>query len=165
MMGYCGNLPQQIRSQVFRSNIKLSYYTWRNRLPKAAICPALCERRAHSLVTTKKIKIGKAWREEFRYGSQMDEFYLKNGKGWRKLFAGSSRSIECTQEIVDKVEDTSCQRSFCFRSLINTLREICPSEDHGKMEVNEEKMPICAPDLWRLRKSATKIRTPEIQGV
>ena len=55
------------------------------------------------LVEKPKKYIGKRGRE-FRYGFPNDEFYLKSPDEMKKLFADLPEAIECTQEIVDKVE-------------------------------------------------------------
>ncbi|MHA7131674.1 DNA polymerase III subunit alpha [Algoriphagus namhaensis] len=55
------------------------------------------------LVEKPKKYIGKRGRE-FRYGLPNDEFYLKTPDEMKKLFADLPEAIECTQEIVDKIE-------------------------------------------------------------
>ncbi len=55
------------------------------------------------LVEKPKKYIGKRGRE-FRYGFPNDEFYIKSPDEMKKLFADLPEAIECTQEIVDKIE-------------------------------------------------------------
>jgi DNA polymerase-3 subunit alpha len=77
-----------------------SYYT--EKTDAKAHDVLLCVKDGALLVTPKKY-IGKRGRE-FRYGFPNDEFYLKTPEEMKKLFADLPESIECTQEIVDKVE-------------------------------------------------------------
>jgi DNA polymerase-3 subunit alpha len=55
------------------------------------------------LVEKPKKYIGKRGRE-FRYGFPNDEFYLKSPEEMKKLFADLPEAIECTHEIVEKIE-------------------------------------------------------------
>lgn len=55
------------------------------------------------LVEKPKKYIGKRGRE-FRYGFPNDEFYVKSPDEMKKLFADLPEAIECTQEIVEKIE-------------------------------------------------------------
>ncbi|MBN3520516.1 DNA polymerase III subunit alpha [Algoriphagus lutimaris] len=55
------------------------------------------------LVEKPKKYIGKRGRE-FRYGFPNDEFYIKSPDEMKKLFADLPEAIECTQEIVNKIE-------------------------------------------------------------
>ncbi|MDF2158993.1 DNA polymerase III subunit alpha [Algoriphagus sp. CAU 1675] len=55
------------------------------------------------LVEKPKKYIGKRGRE-FRYGFPNEEFYIKSPEEMKKLFADLPEAIECTQEIVDKIE-------------------------------------------------------------
>ena len=55
------------------------------------------------LVEKPKKYIGKRGRE-FRYGLPNDEFYLKSPEEMKKLFADLPEAIECTHEIVEKIE-------------------------------------------------------------
>lgn len=61
------------------------------------------------LVEKPKKYIGKRGRE-FRYGLPNDEFYLKTPDEMKKLFADLPEAIECTQEIVDKIEEYKLAR-------------------------------------------------------
>ncbi|MDN3205135.1 DNA polymerase III subunit alpha [Algoriphagus sediminis] len=61
------------------------------------------------LVEKPKKYIGKRGRE-FRYGLPNDEFYLKSPEEMKKLFADLPEAIECTQEIVDKIEPYKLSR-------------------------------------------------------
>ncbi|MCR9083111.1 MAG: DNA polymerase III subunit alpha, partial [Cyclobacteriaceae bacterium] len=55
------------------------------------------------LVEKPKKYIGKRGRE-YRYGLPNDEFYLKSPEEMKKLFADLPEAIECTHEIVEKIE-------------------------------------------------------------
>ncbi len=77
-----------------------SYYTDK---PDAKAHDILLCVKDGELVTKPKKYVGKRGRE-FRYGFPNDEFYIKSPEEMKKLFADIPEAIECTQEIVDKIE-------------------------------------------------------------
>jgi DNA polymerase-3 subunit alpha len=134
-----------------------SYYT--EKTDAKAHDVLLCVKDGALLVTPKKY-IGKRGRE-FRYGFPNDEFYLKTPEEMKKLFADLPEAIECTQEIVDKVEGYKLAREVLLPKFDIPSEFVHPedTEDGGKRGENAYLRHL----TYEGAKKRYKIMTPEIQ--
>ncbi|MFC3879219.1 DNA polymerase III subunit alpha [Algoriphagus namhaensis] len=112
------------------------------------------------LVEKPKKYIGKRGRE-FRYGLPNDEFYLKTPDEMKKLFADLPEAIECTQEIVDKIEAYKLAREVLLPKFDIPEEFLHPedSEDGGKRGENAYLRHL----TYEGAKKRYKEITPEIQ--
>ncbi|WP_075351733.1 DNA polymerase III subunit alpha [Algoriphagus marinus] len=104
--------------------------------------------------------IGKRGRE-FRYGFPNDEFYLKTPDEMKKLFADLPEAIECTNEIVAKVEAYKLAREVLLPKFDIPEEFVHPedSEDGGKRGENAYLRHL----TYEGAKKRYKEITPEIQ--
>ena len=112
------------------------------------------------LVEKPKKYIGKRGRE-FRYGLPNDEFYLKTPDEMKKLFADLPEAIECTQEIVDKIEEYKLAREVLLPKfdIPEEFLHTEDSEDGGKRGENAYLRHL----TYEGAKKRYKEITPEIQ--
>jgi DNA polymerase-3 subunit alpha len=134
-----------------------SYYT--EKTDAKAHDVLLCVKDGALLVTPKKY-IGKRGRE-FRYGFPNDEFYLKTPEEMKKLFADLPEAINCTQEIVDKVEAYKLAREVLLPKfdIPSEFIRSEDTEDGGKRGENAYLRHL----TYEGAKKRYKIMTPEIQ--
>ncbi|MDG1279533.1 MAG: DNA polymerase III subunit alpha [Algoriphagus sp.] len=104
--------------------------------------------------------IGKRGRE-FRYGFPNDEFYLKTPEEMKKLFADLPEAIECTNEIVAKVEAYKLAREVLLPKFDIPAEFVHPedAEDGGKRGENAYLRHL----TYEGAKKRYKEITPEIQ--
>ncbi|AGA78273.1 DNA polymerase III subunit alpha [Echinicola vietnamensis] len=99
--------------------------------------------------------IGKKGRE-FRYGFPNEEFYIKTPEEMKKLFADLPEAIECTNEIIEKVEPYKLAREVLLPkfNIPEQFQDPQDDEDGGKRGENAY--------LRHLTYEGAKRRYPEI---
>lgn len=104
--------------------------------------------------------IGKRGRE-FRYGFPNDEFYLKTPEEMKKLFADLPEAIECTNEIINKVETYKLAREVLLPAfdIPEEFKNAEDDVDGGKRGENAFLRHL----TYEGAKKRYKVMTPEIQ--
>ncbi|QDH79278.1 DNA polymerase III subunit alpha [Echinicola soli] len=114
----------------------------------------LCVKDGEKVDKPKKY-IGKKGRE-FRYGFPNEEFYIKTPEEMKKLFADLPEAIECTNEIIEKVEAYKLAREVLLPkfNIPERFQDPQDDEDGGKRGENAY--------LRHLTYEGAKKRYPEI---
>ncbi|AWW31463.1 DNA polymerase III subunit alpha [Echinicola strongylocentroti] len=99
--------------------------------------------------------IGKKGRE-FRYGFPNEEFYIKTPEEMKKLFADLPEAIECTNEIIEKVEAYKLERDVLLPKFNIPERFQDPQDDEDGGKRGENAF------LRHLTYEGAKRRYPEI---